>query len=113
MKIDTETYRGIEIEVYYNEPTKYFYALSKVGNSSNEFDTELGNRCMGFVTPAEAVNDVKGKIDRFMEEVPRTYKELAEAITSSLVWTGYEECYADEDVIKHLVSAFIKTIPKQ
>ena len=36
--------------------------------------------------------------------------ELAKMITKSLVWTGYDECHADEKVIERLVSDFIKNL---
>ena len=110
MTIDKETYNGIVIESHYNKETKFFYATSKIANSSNKFDTKLGNICMGFPTPIEAINNVKEKIDNFFKIAPKTYKELADAITGSLIWTGYEDCYADEEIIKQLVSSFIKTL---
>jgi hypothetical protein len=69
----------------------------------------MKNFCHGFKTPQEAIKNVKLKIDAFLKITPKTYKELAKAITNSLVWTGYEDCHADEEIIKQLVSSFIKT----
>jgi|LakMenEpi03Aug12_release.lakeMendotaPanAssembly.Ray.scaffolds.fasta_scaffold01179_17 hypothetical protein len=109
MKIDTEVYKEIEILVFYNERTKYFFATSIVGNSHNEFDTRLNNFCGGFKTPKEAVNDVRKQIDAFLQEQPKTYEELAQAITKTLVWTGYEDCYADTFIVQKLVEGFLKT----
>lgn len=103
----SEKYKNIEIQVHFNKESKKFYATSSIGfNSSN---TSGENSCMGYNTPVEAVKDVKDKILVFLETSPKTYKELAEEITKTLIWTGYEDCYADEDVIKILVENFLKT----
>lgn len=109
MKIDEETYKGFVIESHYNEESKFFYATSTIANSANSYYKELKNHCRGFLTPKEAVDNVKLKIDAFLEIAPKTYAELATAITESLVWTGYEHCYADEFIIQKLVERFIKT----
>lgn len=107
MKIDKEFYRYFEIETWYNEKTKYFYATSKVANSHNEFQRELNNYCHGFKTPKEAVDDVKKRIDEFLDTAPKNYEELAKAITNSLVWPTETDCYVDSDVLERLVEAFI------
>lgn len=109
MIIDKEIYNGYVIEYHYNTETKFFYATSKIANSYKKYDTKLNNFCGGYKTPEEAVNDVRVKIDEFLKTAPKTYLELASAITDSLVWTGHEDCHADVDIIKHLVSSFIKT----
>jgi hypothetical protein len=109
MQIDCEVYKEIEILVFYNEKTKYFYATSIVGNSHNEFDTNMNNFCGGFKTPQEAITNVKEQIDAFLQEQPKSYEELAEAITKTLVWTGYEDCYADTFIVEKLVTGFLKS----
>lgn len=107
--IDTEIYNDIKIDINYNNETKCFSAYSNIASSHNSYKEELKNFCGGFKTPLEAIDDVKLKIDEFLNQSPKTYTELAEMITNSLVWTGYEECHADEQIIKQLVSSFIKT----
>lgn len=99
MQIDCEVYKEIEILVFYNEKTKYFYATSLMGNS------HFGG---GFKTPQEAITNVKEQIDEFLQEQPKSYEELAEAITKTLVWTGYEDCYADTFIVEKLVTEFLK-----
>ncbi len=100
----SEKYKNIVIEVHFNEESKKFDATSIFGNSCNP-----NNRmCRGYDTPVEAVEDVKKVIDAFLVSNPKNYKELAEAITNSLIWTGYEDCYADEIVIETLVQNFLK-----
>lgn len=108
--IDTETYKGFEITSHYNKETKFFWAASKVANSWNKYDTNLCNSCGGHETPKQAVADVKVRIDEFLKTTPQNYKELSDAITSSLVWTGHEDCYVDEQILQILIENFIKTI---
>lgn len=56
MVIDTEKYKGFEIEVHFNKETKCFSAQSKVAISHNPFDTNLKNFCMGFKSPIDKIN---------------------------------------------------------
>lgn len=77
----------------------------------------MNNACHGFKTPVEAIEDVKKKnryfFFFFFEVNPKTYKDLAEAISYyALVWTSIEnnEVHADEEIVKQLVSSFIKTL---
>ncbi len=109
MIIDKEIYSGFVIEYHYNTDTKLFYATSKIANSNKKYDEKLKNKCGGFKHIEEAVDDVKAKMDVFLKTTPKTYSELASAISDSLVWTSHEDCYADEEIIKQLVSSFIKT----
>jgi hypothetical protein len=74
-------------------------------SSNNEKDKNISN---GYPTMDRAIADIEGKIDGFLVIIPKTYEELAEAITCSLVWTGYEDCHADEFIIKTLVENFLK-----
>lgn len=108
MKINTVTHKEIEIEINYNTQTNCFSAYSQLGSSNNPFDSELNNFCHGFETPAQAVNSCMIKIDEYLDNSPKTYTELAERITDSLVWTGYEDCHADENTIRILVDMFNK-----
>ncbi len=103
-------HNGIEITVWFNEKTKLFRATSKVGSSHNPFDERIKNFCNGFETPSEAELNVKPLIDEFLKSAPKTYAELAQRITDSLIWTDYEACHADEQIIEVLVSNFIKTL---
>lgn len=99
-------YKGIEFELYTHEINNEFYfGTSRDGISSKGNPTHI-NR--GWQTSSEAIKDMEESIDAFLAIAPKTYKELADAITSSLVWTGYEECHADEFIIKTLIENFLK-----
>ena len=95
---------SVTIEVY---ETGFFhgYALDVLSTSNKEKDR---NASMGYPTMDRAIIDIEGKIDEFLSITPKNYKELADAISGSLVWTGYEECHADEFIIKTLVENFLK-----
>lgn len=102
------TYKNIKIKSFKNSASIYFYATSKLGSSFNEYSSELKNFCHGFKTAEEAVENVKTKIDKFFNIVPKSYNELAGFIQEYLVWTGYEDCEIDEEILEYLVESFIK-----
>ncbi len=108
MIIDTEKYKGFEIEITFNKDTKCFKAYSKIGTASNKYDNDLKNACMGFKTPTEALEKTKAVMDDFLNTVPKNYKELAEAIQGSLQWTGYEDCHVDEQILEIIIENFLK-----
>ena len=99
-------YKDIEVNLEVYE-SGYFhgYALGVLSTSNKDLDS---NNTMGYPTMDRAIKDIEGKIDNFLSLTPKTYEELAEAITNSLVWSGYEDCYADEFIIKTLVENFLK-----
>lgn len=101
--IDTEEYKNFSIKVEYSKENKAFYASSTIGGSVNKEFTHCG-----YLTPTEALEDVKNKIDSFLSTCPKSYEELAKEITNTLVWTGYEDCYVDVQVLEQLVEAFLK-----
>ena len=94
----------VKIEVY---ESGFFhgYALGVLSTSNKESDR---NNAMGYPTMDRAITDIETKIDEFLSTTPKNYSELAEKISSTLVWTGYEECHADEFIIKTLVENFLK-----
>lgn len=96
MQIDTEIYKKFEIQLHYlrENGMRYFYAGSILGFSV---------MCS---THEEAINQAKTQIDEFVKNSPKTYAELAEAITKTLVWTNNEP-EADEFIIKTLVEQFM------
>jgi len=107
MKVNTINYKDITIEAHYNDD-KTFSAYSICGNSHNKFDSKLNNFSHGYASENEAVNDVKSIIDEFIEITPKDYNELAELLTNSLTWDGYEECHLDPQVAEILIGNFIK-----
>jgi len=99
-------YKGIEFELYTHEMHDEFYFATSCNGISSKGNPSHINR--GWNTSKEAIKDMEEGIDAFLSHTPKTYKELADAITSSLVWTGYEDCHADEIIIKTLVENFLK-----
>lgn len=102
MKLKSEKYKGIELEFDVDDEYGTFSgsALGVI------YSYKVFN--YGWSTLSEAREDLKTQLDEFLESTPTNYTELAEQITSSLVWTGYEDCYADEKIIEVLVGNFIK-----
>ena len=99
-------YKGIEFELYTHEMNNAFYFSTFCNGISAKGNPLHINR--GWATSNEAIKDMEEAIDTFLSYTPKTYKELAEAITGSLVWTGYEDCHADEIIIKILMENFLK-----
>jgi hypothetical protein len=95
---------NVRIEVY---DSGYFhgYALETLSTSNKEKDRNASN---GYPTMDRAVADIEGKVDDFLSTTCKTYKELAEAISNTLVWDSYEDCHADEFIIKTLIENFLK-----
>jgi len=99
-------YKGIDIKIeVYDDGFFHGYALDILSTSNKDKDANLSN---GYPTMDRAMVDIEYKVDKFLCTTPKTYAELADAITGSLVWTGYEEAHADEFIIKTLVENFVK-----
>jgi hypothetical protein len=99
-------YKGIEFELYTNEMNNEFYFGTSCNGISSKGNATHINR--GWQTSSEAIKDMEEGIDTFLSYTPKNYKELADAISTSLIWTGYEDCYADESIIRILVENFLK-----
>ena len=107
MKIHTEQYKGFEIKTYYNADRKLFHARSVVGYSYKKYINGERNHDGGHPLAEHAMNDVKNQIDKFLQRRPKTYKELTKMIDETLV-PYYDDYYADEKIIRHLVGSFIE-----
>jgi hypothetical protein len=99
-------YKGIEFELYTHELHNEFYFGTSCNGISSKGNPEHINR--GWGKSSEAIKDMEEGIDAFLAITPKTYAELADAITGSLVWDDYEEAHADEFIIKTLVENFVK-----
>lgn len=99
-------YKGIEFELYTHEIHGEFYFSTSCDGISSKGNPSHINR--GWLTSSEAIKDMEEGIDDFLSVTPKNYKELAEAIGTSLVWTSYEDCYVDETIIKILIENFLK-----
>lgn len=101
--VDTVDYRGWMVEIYLSSNGYQFAAHSKHLKSSNPDNPHRLHE-----SASVALADVCQKIDKFLDETPQTYDELAKAIESSLIWTGYEDCEVDASVLEVIVENFIK-----
>jgi hypothetical protein len=63
----------------------------------------------GWEKPNEAIESIEKVIDKFLQSAPKNYKELADHIHGSLIWTGYEDCYVEPKILKIIVENFILT----
>lgn len=99
-------YKGIDFELYTHEMHGEFYFATSCDGISSKGNPSHINK--GWPTSSEAIKDMREGIDAFLTTTPTTYKELADAITGSLIWTSYEEAHADELIIKTLVENFLK-----
>ena len=97
MKIDEFLYKGYKVEITYSKKVKMFYTKSIIGFTSNHKNID------------NAIKEHKILIDNFININITSYQELAEKIVESLVFTDFkEECYIEENILKHLVESFIK-----
>jgi len=103
MKLKTEVYK--EVEITYEVNNKGLFTTNALGILSSYQNPSL---IEGWKNITDAEKDIKIKIDEFLNNTPKNYKELSKAIESSLVWTGYEDCYVDEFILKTIVENFIK-----
>lgn len=99
-------YRQVKFELYTHEHNNQFYFGTSCEGISSKGNPTHTNK--GWNTPAEAIKDMEEGIDAFLAIAPKTYKELADAISDSLVWDSYEDCHVDEFIIKTLVENFLK-----
>jgi hypothetical protein len=101
MKLKTEIYKNVEITYEINE--EGLFTANALGILSSYKDK---NTFKGWQTLLGAQKGIKEKIDVFLSRTPKNYKELATAIEETLVWTGYEDCYVNEFILKKLVENF-------
>lgn len=70
------------------------------GDASGLFRVECAVSCGGFYqTYAEANAAAKSAIDKFVNSTPQTEQEWIDAVEKCMVWTGYEDCHIDPDMI--------------
>jgi hypothetical protein len=99
-------YKGVEFELYTHEMNNEFYFGTSCNGISSKGNPLHVNK--GWNNSIAAIKDMEEGIDAFLSITPKTYKELADAISGSLIWTGYEDCHADEFIIKTLIENFLK-----
>lgn len=98
-------YKGMEIVISVNTETGYFHTSCLHMKSYNDKISHCG-----YETMKEAIEDVTKKIDSFLETVPSSWEELAQELTNSLCWHGYEDAYVDVEVLKTIVTNFLTKV---
>ena len=105
VKLKEYKYKNILVGIdVYEDGTFVSYAL----DIFREYENNSSG--IGFKDLLSAEIAIQNKIDEFLNTTPKTYSELAKSIESTLVWTGYEDCYVDEFILKTLVGNFLKVI---
>jgi len=106
MEFKKEIYKGFEI-TYFIEDNGKFYATA-MGMICSFHPTEKPKDRYKWEYFKDAERLAKNFIDDFLKRTPKSYDELADAITDTLVWDGYEDCHVDTQILQSLVENFIK-----
>ena len=95
---------GHEYEIHFNSPKEY------TGQSKGLFRIDMAMPTGGtyYKTYAEAEERAKSIIDKFVKEIPQTKKEWLEAMEKCMVWSGYEECNLDANMVWSLLQKAAK-----
>ena len=97
------------------EKYKEIYVLYEVNSEGKFICSGLGFRAYKKDSSGEywesildAESAIHKKLDEFLNTTPKNYKDLAKHIQETLIWTGYEDCYVDEFVLKTLIENFAR-----
>ena len=61
-----------------------------------------------YTTYAEAEEKAKNIIDTFIEEIPQTKEQWLAVFENCMVWSGYEDCHLDENMVLCLLEKAAK-----
>jgi hypothetical protein len=97
-------YKGHEYEINFCSPKEY------TGEGKGRFRIEMAMPTGGFYyeTYAEAEQKAISIIDKFIVDIPQTKEEWLKAMTNCMVWTGYEDCELDKDMVWSLLQKAAK-----
>ena len=97
-------YKGYEYEIKFCDPKEY--KLEARGC----FWIEMAMPTSGIYhkTYDAAEEESKRIIDKFILDVPQTKQEWLDSMTKCMVWTGYEDCHLDEDMVWSLLQKAAK-----
>ena len=84
-------YKDIQISINIDEKG-LFYACSSVG--VNVWHFKDFNSCL---------EKAQKKLDEWLSDCPRNYKELAEKIRGSVEWSGYDEFDINPETLKTII----------
>lgn len=76
-------------------------------------DVSVPLRAYYFDTYKEAELEACKAIDKFIESVPKTKQEWLAAVSSCMVWSGYEHCELDETMVWDLLQKAAKFLGEQ
>ena len=96
------TYKDIEVKVHVNDEGG-FLLYSLTASSITDATSHHGHKTLD-----AAKKVIEERIDEFLACVPKTWEELAKALTKSLIWTDYEQCHVDTFVAKQLITSFLE-----
>jgi hypothetical protein len=100
MEVSSGKHKGIGWKcLYFNQTDPGFVCKCAVA-------TTIGDK-MG--TEAEAVREIKAKIDNFVSEQPSTDAGWVDLLSDCMVWTGYEDCHIDGTAAMMVLRRFAKT----
>ena len=99
MELKKENYKDFEVKYCVSENGLFYTIVDAIPTGGV------------YKTLQECKKQTERDIDAWLESSYNNYDELANAITNSLVWTGYEECYVDSKALKSLLNRF-KNIEK-
>lgn len=100
IKHATEYYRGMLIITYHDNILDLYYSACDVAYDVNDF--------YGFLTPQEATENIKPKIDQFLDKPRKDYNELAYDITRTLIVDSSGEYSVDPIILEGLVESFLR-----
>jgi hypothetical protein len=95
---------GHEYEIHFCSPKEY----TREGKGLFRIDMAMPTGGTYYKTYAEAEERAKSIIDKFVKEIPQTKKEWLEAMENCMVWSGYEECNLDANMVWSLLQKAAK-----
>jgi predicted transcriptional regulator len=110
MKIKQYNYKNFPVVVEMSEHMGITFSASSYHLKSEHRKEHING---GWEKPDEAIKSIEKVIDAYLKNNPKTYEELAEHIHSSLIWTGYEDCYVEPKILKILIENFMLAQPQK
>ena len=92
-------HQGHEYEIHFCSPKEY----TDKGKGLFRIDMAMPTGDAYFKTYEDAEEKAKSIIDKFVKEIPQTKKEWLEAMSQCMVWSHYEQCDLDENMVWDLL----------
>lgn len=92
-------HKDFEYEITWNDPSQGWEA-----DSAGKFRVNTTVASLPyFDNYPQAVAAAKQAIDEFVQHVPQNKAEWCKAFEDCMVWTGYEDCHLNEDMVWSLL----------